>query len=502
MLQWTCRLRDVLERDGVLVTTQEEQDRLSNLKEVEFVSLENGVFPNEFRWESFEGCLDRSRCGVTLWADSYKHSDRLVAAFDPNAPTSHSIHSLSGLLVTDFTKGDISIVWVSSMEFISPIRFETVFYKGLVKAYDVNFHRDKDSSIQCHVYSLSASDGIIQEPSVSPLLLLSHLTATLPADYFPSLWLQREQHHLQRCPVDFIVRFLSIMSNSDLRPPTSEQQGTTFILYAWVTADELPDIMSHHFDPSATLAFFHQFLDSSVTFETMMNCLKNAPHLRSIAISGPLFRVSPVKELVEVEISVKSQYLSLRSWGATFSPRDFHEISNMYPPSAIVVFLADSLWKEGTTHGLRLISSFFHPLLDGRLASEGIEIRFGYLDRFSGDSLHRLVERIASEMVACKSKELCTFKVSLSKFRKRGSHTFDRIMRWDQVIFPSVVLNYFRKRVSHRVDVRVLPMAIVAINHGNLYRETTDHIPYDMSLANASAIFCSIKTQSRSWFLG
>jgi hypothetical protein len=505
MLQWTCRLRDVLERHGVLVLSQEDQARLSTMKEVEFVSSESAVFPDEFRWDTFNGCLDRPYgCEVSLWAPTYEHSDRLFASFDPNDPTSQSIRSLSGRPVTDFTKGDISIVWLSSSVFISPIQFTTFYYKGLVVDYDVYFHnRAKDSSIQCYVHSLSGPDGEDQEPSLLPLLFMSHLTATLPVDYFSSLWLQRYQCNLERSPVDFIVRFLSIMSNSDIRPPAGEKQVTTFALYAWVTADELPAIMSYRFDPTVTLAFYRCFLDSSVTLEIMMDCLKNAHHLRSIVIPGHLFRVRPAEDSAKgVEISVQSQHLSLRSWNATLSPQVFHEISNMYPPSGITVSFA--LWEEGTRYGLRLISSFFHPFLDGRLAAHGLEVGFGYFHRFNDDSLNRLVERITSEMIPCKSKTLCAFKVSLSKFREipSGHHTFDRIMRWDQVIFPSVVLNYFRIRVAHLLEVQVLPMAILAINRGSLYRKTTDHVPYDMSLANAGAIFSSINTQSRSGFPG
>jgi hypothetical protein len=496
-----------LERHGVLVLSQEDQARLSTMKDVEFVSSESGVFPDEFRWDTFKGCLDRPYgCEVSLWADTYEHSDRLFAAFDPNDATIQSIRSLSGHAVTDFTKGDISIVWLSSTVFISPIQFTTFYYKGLVMDYDVCFQtRTKVSSTQCYVHSLSGPDGAMQEPSLLPLLFMSHLAATLPVDYFSSLWLQRHQDQFQLCPVDFIISFLSIMSDNDTRSSSSEKQGTTFALFAWVTADELPVIMSYHFDPTVTLAFYDQFLDSSVTLETMMNCLKNAPHLRSIVIPGQLFRACPAEDSAKVlEISVKNPFLSWRTWNATLSPQAFHAILKTYPPTDIIVSFDDSFWEKGVRRGLKLISSFFHPFLDGRLATEGIEIRFGYFHRFSGDSLDRLVERIVSEMVACKSKALCTFKVSLSKFRKiqRGYYTFDRIMRWDQVIFPSVVLNYFRKRVAHSMDVRVLPMAIVAINHGNLYRKTTDHIPCDMRLANASAIFCSIKTRSRTGFPG
>jgi hypothetical protein len=56
--------------------------------------------------------------------------------------------------------------------------------------------------------------------------------------------------------------------------------------------------------------------------------------------------------------------------------------------------------------------------------------------------------------------------------------------------------------MAHPLDFRVLAMAIGTVNQGNIYRKATDHVPSDMSVANAGVIFRCIKIQSRAGFPG
>jgi hypothetical protein len=56
MLQWTCRLRDVLESRGLSTYGADSVRLFSEMREAEFVPGD-GAFPNGFRWEDFQRCF-------------------------------------------------------------------------------------------------------------------------------------------------------------------------------------------------------------------------------------------------------------------------------------------------------------------------------------------------------------------------------------------------------------------------------------------------------------
>jgi hypothetical protein len=266
MLRWTCRLRNVLEtRDHV----ETFPGPLPEIREAEFVSSGSGTFPDEFRWDTFQATYDRlSRCAIYL--------DSSVTR------TSRPLFWQEHLR---FSASFINILWLSSTIFISPIMFcsnDTALHE-----YRIVFHDRPDwwSSTQVLVYSLSAFQAEeVREPSLLPLLFLTHLTATLAADYFSELYLQREKNKLHFCPVDGIILFLSIMSSSDIQlQVTPEEMETTFGLsYSDVNADELRLILSHHFRPTAKLAIDSTGVDATVSLDIMVDSLKKFPHLRAI----------------------------------------------------------------------------------------------------------------------------------------------------------------------------------------------------------------------------
>jgi hypothetical protein len=165
-----------------------------------------------------------------IFLDGFVSSDRLAPAVDATSTAGRTVCPFSWEPPSDFSESRINILWLSSTIFISPILFCT--HHDVLPDYTIGFQdRSKDSFTPCRVYSLSAfQGGVVREPSLLPLLFLEHLTATLPVDYFSNLFLRRIRNKLQFCPIDCIVRFLSIMSSSDLREVTHEERETTFEL--------------------------------------------------------------------------------------------------------------------------------------------------------------------------------------------------------------------------------------------------------------------------------
>jgi hypothetical protein len=117
--------------------------------------------------------------------------------------------------------------------------------------------------------------------------------------------------------------------------------------------------------------------------------------------------------------------------------------------------------------------------------------------------VHQTSYFVAGGMPACKSSHLCVFNASLVYWAdgERTTWKCDRVPWWDQVIVPSLTLNFHRKRLTNPAGA-VMQFALRAVNQGIVYRKTTDHVPFDPSIANASLIYKLIKNQAQdqSWF--
>jgi hypothetical protein len=492
MLRWTCRLRNVLERRGSL--SEIIPSWMPEMREAEFVSSESGTFPDEFRWDAFQESCDSHLHAIIL---------DVVPAVDATTTGDRTFCSLSWQPLLDFSEKGINILWLSSTIFISPMLIlpdnDTALHEYMVGFRD----RINRSSTQYFVYSLSAfQGGEVREPSLLPWLFFAHLPATLQVDYFSDLWLHRVTNKLHLCPVDCIIHFLSIMSNSDLRHVTTNEKVTIFRLSnCYINADEIGVILSHKFHPTVKLEIDGTGVDATVSLDIMVDCLKNVPHLRAIELPQHLLRAGTAEDSARIEeITIKFPCLSVTMGYGHVSPQALLKISRIHPANEIIASLDWEFLEKNQQRPAKAVGSFLRPLLDGQLTSE--TLRGTFVRERGKDYSNRVSDLVASEMISCESKSLCFFTLTERIRNESGDDiwNFDRIKHWDQVIFPTVVLNYFRKRASHPLDLRVLPMAIGAVNHGNIYRKATDHVPYDMSIANAGVIFRCVKTQSRSGF--
>jgi hypothetical protein len=90
---------------------------------------------------------------------------------------------------------------------------------------------------------------------------------------------------------------------------------------------------------------------------------------------------------------------------------------------------------------------------------------------------------------ACTSKDLCFFNVEVTACDRYRN--LDHIEPWDQGLFPTLALNYCRKNITKPVEA--LSLAIKAVNHGVMYRKTTDHLPCNATTTNAGVILYLLK---------
>jgi hypothetical protein len=92
-LQWTCRLRDVLERQLIFPDRAKVHWAMTEAKFI----CDDGLFPDDFRWETFAGCYSQEVVYVNLGRPAY-------LPIDPNYLSYQEIRSLSGKEVTDLTE--------------------------------------------------------------------------------------------------------------------------------------------------------------------------------------------------------------------------------------------------------------------------------------------------------------------------------------------------------------------------------------------------------------
>jgi hypothetical protein len=145
------------------------------------------------------------------------------------------------------------------------------------------------------------------------------------------------------------------------------------------------------------------------------------------------------------EATINFPCLSVKMGYGDISPEAFHKISTIHPANEIIASFHWDLMERRQQHPAKVVSSLFHPFLEGQLAVDSLQVTFV---RVCGkDYSNRISDLVASEMISCKSKSLCFFNCTqiVCNIPLNESWNIDRIIQWDRGIFPSVVLNYFLK---------------------------------------------------------
>jgi hypothetical protein len=537
MLRWTCRLRDVLEAGGFL-TDDHGSLYLSEMREAEFISVD-GVFPNEFRWESFSSCFHQMGYGYALAmyrncpdrssfpvvslsrAGTDVQVGHIFSAIEPGNSTGHSIRSLCGQPVTDLSKRDIHVLWLSPSVFVSPVAF---CIGSCLQDFEVSFMREvgcgpSTERTLAKYFSTSLSsfeNGELDEPSSLALHLFRHIFALLPGDYFREVELTRNASCPRRCTLDAILQFLSMLPPRALSQAVTKERWTRFILggRGSINIDELRVILFHQFHPTVRIQFDSEPFDTSVSLAGMLEFLKGAHALRSIDFPPQLFEGEHAEQGPQLEVAITTSALSMRANGAV-PPELLKAISETFRMHSVDIDFSPLFWNNDGKNRQEILSRFVHPFLDGRLKAESLRIRFDYyknedilardeydLNEVCADKndRKRVLRWVAGSMISCQSKHLWAFNISIL-FRDIKKHNYEDVdvnMWWDAYIFPALAVNYCDAKLSKAIPVGVLGLAIEAINRGHIYHRTTGHDPYDMNISNAGLVFHFIKRQVRT----
>jgi hypothetical protein len=500
MLRWTCRLRDAFEARGFL-SSDTDSLVLSQITEAEFVVDPAIGFPREFRWEAFCSCfkpVPYDSNYVTLVypsADAMEGRQDLVLAMNTPRQTRSSPRAMNGKTINDLGQRNIDILWLSPKVFISGVKFRI---NNQIHDYEVTF-----GEIRCFITQLQAFDQVeFDEPSPLPVDFFQHLA---PSEQEYMLSLDRGSAHPKLFPADYMIRLMSAL------PARCISFG------GLINVDELRVLLAFPFHPNGILSFTESPFDDSVSLDTFMELLKTAPYLHYLILPRQFF-LYEATTVALLEFTVESPALSTtyRYCGGSPTPALLNGISKIHQARDKTDFYLEvgRLWES---ENVALVTSVVHPFLDGRLTLEHLRIRVtdrNMDDRPDPITIHQVMQEIASAMISCRSRHLCHFNVALTFFsgddddieeddddgvdscESVAEQFIHRIRQWDEEIFPQLVLNCCSKRLTKALDGRLLPRAISAINGGILYRKTTDHIPYDMSTANAGLIFRHIKTDA------
>jgi hypothetical protein len=245
MLQWTCRLRDTLERRGWLTNTSVSK-QLTFMREAEFVGT-NGSFPDDFRWEALQNCCYTSVNQDLVLRDPKTNVDAsLVPAIDPiKGRSCRYIRRLCGQPAIDVTEAKLTILWLSPKVFICSDCFS--LEQDPVPEYSVSFlptppndarsFNDLRFGSGWYAYSFSSFDDTESyERLTLPMEFLSHVAASVEMSYFAEIGFSRTSP--ERCPIDYAFQFFSIFFPQDA-PAAADSWTVCQLDESFLNADEL-----------------------------------------------------------------------------------------------------------------------------------------------------------------------------------------------------------------------------------------------------------------------
>jgi hypothetical protein len=492
MLKWTCRLRDALVNRRLLPRDAQERASLSKMREAEFVRGD-GAFPNGFRWEEFEGCFSNKQSSFGLLAPAINPERRAA-----NILYSRAIRRLAGKPVTDMQAKNIDVLWLSSTIFVSSLSFDIggdeygyqfrVASSYTVKFYDIDCEgRDVDYEVKA--YSLAEFEGDDNvAPSPLPLEFLCHLAALLPLENF---WkIELSQYGRDDISVDCLLQFIAIIPPDVPDASDSEFRLQLTILCA-ISKEGLRQILSHQFHPAIQLAI--DTFNESVLLSEFLGLFREPRQLRAIEVpftlveppldrnsSCPIFIDGALFKSSNITMSIPSRFpFRVMSHEAPSQVAEAVDANN--------VNVVLSLFRVWSSECETYFRSCVLPFLNGSSCLERLTITV---------HSHWLpaagTEWVLNSVNSCQSRELCFFDVLFTA--SPGMNIF--VQQWDKVLFPRVGLNYFRKHLSQPLRSGVIPLAIKAVNDGNICRMITGCTPFDMDTSNAGLIFQLLKAEA------
>jgi hypothetical protein len=306
-------------------------------------------------------------------------------------------------------------------------------------------------------------------------------------------------------PVEFFIDFATIIPRDAPRQDTTSD-WTEVDIGSGLNMDELRTLLSMEFHPLVCLSCSGPF-DPSVSLHGFNELLRRRPdHLRAARLPQELIESESTGPLFPFrEISWQAaDFAILAEWPMPLSL--LHAMSLLHNVREITLDIDLLMWNldpsddtEMTSYGYprvghdQMIRSLFQCLFQEQSLVEQLAVRLSYRHQHMATEVFN---RVAQGVALCTSKSLVSFTVTL---HCGGAATgMDRIQSWDEMIAPSLAVNYCRNRLNPLSNGGLVPQAIKAINENILYRKTTPHAPIDLAVANASSIFYMIQNYATS----
>jgi hypothetical protein len=473
MFRTTCRLRDLVEKqhDG-------NKRAMEPVREVEF-TCRDGTFPDVLRWEKFV-----LHYWIGKFYDLSWHDDNDCVFLGMVCPTLRS-----KLVESDPSSVKFHVLWLSPSVFISHYEF---YVSGICRYdYVVGFEQHDWVSgkhgvgARFYVYQKSYFDAEseVDSPSLLPFTFFHHLTEFLPGDFFRKIAMKSG-----RClPVTLHLRLLAIIPHDARIPTRTRKRSVTFQLENVATGDDIRQILAHPFHPSARLEFNNcsPFL-KLVTLNEFNHLFRESQYLRAIKIPSQLVHQAQAASAEDTfsfkKVLLRSSRLAIRFEG-TVSFSLLHQLAAFYRIIDI---------KIETSHDLQRSEKLFRSCLDPHLHEdsllEQLDVRFRDIHCWQHPPI---------EFSPCFSRKLHFVSISYYEYPSPEWRSVDEVEQWDVSLFPSVVLNCYRNRLYKRLDGGTLALAIKAVNEGQVYRRSTNHAPFNMSVSNVGLIFYLVRMRAR-----
>jgi hypothetical protein len=513
-LQWTFRLLDAITQRNCWIG--DSSRTVENMMEAEIVpSCQEGSFPDRFDWETLAEHWNWKCDAVTLYNEAIinVHSDREVYG-----RISERLRPPDRSRVGQPVLGEqlFHVLWLSPSVFISNSKFEIYTRdSGRISLWDYIYRlsvRDTEKIFRFYAYALSTFEDKRVPPrlgnvSFQSVQFFHQVTASLPADYFSFLAFEKGRHQF---PANYVPPLLAVLRTQadDVftnRPWTKVFLGAYLYFeneYQKCTREEL-EALSHVFHSKVHVSF--ESFEKSVSIFDLNRFLLGPSPPGSVSVGSHHFvpeRFGPEQDdfpAREITFESSALQLCLSGFSLSFSGSCLNEILRVHHVKALEVVIPSCIWGAGLEHVRERLACFSRRFLEEHSVLERLAFvvnREPVVSELRRDALWW-----AACTPPCKSRKLrvCNLSFRVEDKNCRGYHysPLKRIKRWDEVMVPALVLNFYRNVASTPLTSGIITLVLQSINVGKVYQKTTNHVPYDVSIANSGLIFQIVRGMTK-----
>jgi hypothetical protein len=489
MLRWTCRLRDVLERNYWVEHFRRQQ--ISEMREAEFYRVdtnETTTIPDGLDWDA-----------LTRW---YKHDelDSSVTLYNPNEVGSGPIldnflvKTRSGLPIVDHGNLAIEVLWLSPNAFLSSFDFEVYSReRGTERLFDFEvtlFPLDSTMNISViRSYSLATFEvepgGMLIQPTTEmSLKVLRRLTASLSAGYFDRVLLKRSSH---RFPTDCFADFLAVNEPNVSSPCEEWNTNPLFRVDDAVNERELQAILSYPIHPNVFLTICE--CHESLSAERVNALLLQHEHVRSIGLPSTVSDTEDPEETLPCDsITFESVKRSI-CFNGEILKTSIAEISKSHGITHTKVNLGSyNVHVEEEERIQSKLRAVLHHFLSETSEMPRLTVRFTYFKHWP--DLKEILTFYPTLSMPCRSKKLIYLDIFFEEWTNQSPRVnMDCIENWDRMVAPALAVNYSREFIKAPLTQGLISQAIQRVNLGNVYQQVTKRKPCTLRPANAGVIF-------------